>query len=226
MIGMSFIFGFTFWLILFPVTRNLFFLFLPMKVDIWLIISPPVHASCGRIGGTASSSSLFSFFFVADTRLSAGHLASGVRGHSGPESRCSMNWVTYSFMRARHVSMQGTLRGGGGFVATAHVMQWCRLPQLFHAHHSKKGGCCWRRCHVGGARQGVVPGRSVEKHTSSGGGIGFDIPSIIIPSDGGSRKLDTICEVQGCLYWGPCELYCASVPLGMGAKTFVTHAPW
>ena len=42
-------------------------------------------------------------FFVADTRLSSGHLASGVRGHSGPVSMYSMNWVTYSFMRARHV---------------------------------------------------------------------------------------------------------------------------
>ena len=52
----------------------------------------------------------------------------------------SMNWVTYSFMRARHVSMQGTLRGGGGgggFVAIAHVLQWCRLPRLFQAHHSR-----------------------------------------------------------------------------------------
>ena len=49
------------------------------------------------------------FFFVADTRLSSGHLASGVRGHSGPVSMYSMNWVTYSFMWARHVSMQGTL---------------------------------------------------------------------------------------------------------------------
>ena len=26
----------------------------------------------------------------------------------------SMNWVTYNFMRGRHVSMQGTLWGGGG----------------------------------------------------------------------------------------------------------------
>ena len=52
------------------------------------------------------------FFFVADTALSSGHLASGVHGHSGLESMYSMNWVTYSFMRARHVSMQGTLGGG------------------------------------------------------------------------------------------------------------------
>ena len=53
-------------------------------------------------------------FFFADTTLSSGYLASGVRGHSGLVSMYSMNWVTYSFMRARHVSMQGTLRGGGG----------------------------------------------------------------------------------------------------------------
>ena len=46
----------------------------------------------------------------------------------------SMSWVTYSFMRVRHVSNQGTLRGWGlgQFVATAHVMQWCRLnPPVF-----------------------------------------------------------------------------------------------
>ena len=53
---------------------------------------------------------------VADTRLSSGHLASGVRGHSGLESMYSMNWVTYSFMWVRHVSMQGMLRGGGGAI--------------------------------------------------------------------------------------------------------------
>ena len=53
-------------------------------------------------------------FFVADTRLSSGHPAYGVRGHSGPESTYSMNWVTYTFMRARHVSVLGTLWGGGG----------------------------------------------------------------------------------------------------------------
>ena len=77
-----------------------------------------------------------------------------------------------------------------------------------------------------GAGQGVVPGRSVEKHTSSGGGIGVDIQSIIIPSDGRSRKLDAIREVQGWTYWGLRRLYCAGVPLGVGAETFVTHAPW
>ena len=54
------------------------------------------------------------FFFVANTRLSSGHLASGVGGHSGPVSMYSMNGVTYSFMRVRHVSMPGTLWGGGG----------------------------------------------------------------------------------------------------------------
>ena len=53
-------------------------------------------------------------FFFADTRLSLGHPAYGVHGHSGPESMYSMNWVAYSFMRARHVSMLGTLWGGGG----------------------------------------------------------------------------------------------------------------
>ena len=48
----------------------------------------------------------------------------------------NMNWVTYSFMRARHVSVLGTLWGGGGgqFVATTHVMQWCRLPRLCQAN--------------------------------------------------------------------------------------------
>ena len=63
----------------------------------------------------------------------------------------SMNWVTYSFMRARHVSMPGTLWGGGGgeFVATAHVMQLCRLPQLFQAHHSRQERLLLGRCCVG-----------------------------------------------------------------------------
>ena len=43
-------------------------------------------------------------------------MASGVRGHLGPESMYNMNWVTYSFMRGRHVSMQGTLQGGMGWM--------------------------------------------------------------------------------------------------------------
>ena len=52
----------------------------------------------------------------------------------------NMNWVAYSFMQVRHVSMQGTLWGGGGghFVATAHFMQWCRLPRLIQAQHSRE----------------------------------------------------------------------------------------
>ena len=53
-------------------------------------------------------------FFVANTRLSSGHLASDVRCHPSPESMQSMNRVSYSFMRMRHVSIQGTLQGGGG----------------------------------------------------------------------------------------------------------------
>ena len=69
----------------------------------------------------------------------------------------------------------------------------------------------------------MVPGRSVEKHTSLGGGIGSDIESSIIPSDGRPRKLDAIREVQSWTYWGPRELYCVGVPLGTGAET-VCHA--
>ena len=34
--------------------------------------------------------------FFADTRLSSGHLASGVHGHSGPVSMYSMNSVTFA----------------------------------------------------------------------------------------------------------------------------------
>ena len=44
----------------------------------------------------------------------------------------NMNWVTNSFMQVRHVSIQGTLQGGEGeFVATTHVMQWCRLANFY-----------------------------------------------------------------------------------------------
>ena len=64
------------------------------------------------------------FLLVPDTRLSLSRRASLVRGHSGPVSMYNMNWVTYSFMQMRHVSMLGTVGGGGGqFVGTAHVMQ-------------------------------------------------------------------------------------------------------
>ena len=76
-----------------------------------------------------------------------------------------------------------------------------------------------------GAGQGMVPGRSVKRHTCSGSGIGLDIQSIIIPSDGGSRELDAIREVQGWTFWGPRELFSAGVPLRIGAETFVKHAP-
>ena len=47
-------------------------------------------------------------FFLLTPNQTSGHLASVVCGHSGPVSMYGMNWVTYSFMHARHVSMQGT----------------------------------------------------------------------------------------------------------------------
>ena len=54
-----------------------------------------------------------SFFFVADTRLSSGHPAYGVRGYSSPKIVYGITWETYSFMRMRHVPVLGTLWGGG-----------------------------------------------------------------------------------------------------------------
>ena len=98
------------------------------------------------------------FFVVADTRLSSGHPAYGVRGYSSPENMYSMNWETYSFMRTRHVPVLGML-WGGQFVA--HVMQWCRLPRPCQAHQFQirevgHGG----RLHVGYGARGLVSGRS------------------------------------------------------------------
>ena len=61
-------------------------------------------------------------FLVADTKLSSGHPANGVRGNSRLESMDSMNWVTYIFMRARHISFHGMLWGGEAFVAIARVI--------------------------------------------------------------------------------------------------------
>ena len=72
------------------------------------------------------------FFFVSDTRLSSGHPANGVHGHPGPDYMYSMNWETCSFMRVRHVPMQGTLLGGQS-VATVDSMQQCKLPWLYRA---------------------------------------------------------------------------------------------
>ena len=47
----------------------------------------------------------------------------------------SINVATYNFMPVRHASIQGTLwGGGGGFVPTAYVLQWCGLPKLLQAH--------------------------------------------------------------------------------------------
>ena len=62
------------------------------------------------------------FFLVADTRLSSGQLAYGVRGYPGPEYMYNMNWESCSFMCVRHVPMHGTLPRGL-FVATVHFMQ-------------------------------------------------------------------------------------------------------
>ena len=50
-----------------------------------------------------------------------------------------MYWVTYSFMRARHASVLGHC-GRGQSLATAHVMQWCRLPRLGQAHQIQSRG--------------------------------------------------------------------------------------
>ena len=112
----------------------------------------------------------------------------------------SMNWVTYNFMRVRHVSIQGTLWGGGGaIVATAHVMQWCRLPRLVQAPNQIREAIAgddvvsWG----GGGRPGRdnsekrqkthIPRRwSQHRHL---------VQSCIIPSDRGPRKLDDISEV-------------------------------
>ena len=47
-----------------------------------------------------------------------------------------------------------------------------------------------------GIGQGVVPGRSAEKHTSSGGSIGLAIQSSIIPSDGRPRMPSVKCRVS------------------------------
>ena len=78
---------------------------------------------------------------------------------------------------------------------------------------------------VEGIGQGVVPGRSAEKHTSSGDSIGLAIQSSIIPLDGRPRRLDAISEAQSRSYRGPRELYCSGVPLGTRAELFATHAP-
>ena len=71
-------------------------------------------------GGTAHNNACKNACKIACTilMLSLGHQASGVHGRPGPESMYSMNWVTYSFMRVRHVSIQGTLRGGGGAICS------------------------------------------------------------------------------------------------------------
>ena len=76
-----------------------------------------------------------------------------------------------------------------------------------------------------GTGQGLVRGRSANKHTSSGGSIGLTTPTGIIPSDGRPSKLDAVSEVQSLSNWGPRELYSVGVPLGTGAGTFATHAP-
>ena len=70
-------------------------------------------------------------FLVDDARLSSGHPAYGMCGHSDPENMYSMNWETYSFMRMRHVPVLGTL-WGGQIVATVHVMQRCWLDSILH----------------------------------------------------------------------------------------------
>ena len=53
-----------------------------------------------------------------------------------------------------------------------------------------------------GACRGVAHERSVEKHTSPGGGVGIDIQSNISPPDGGSYKLDAIIEMERLLFVG------------------------
>ena len=66
---------------------------------------------------------------------------------------------------------------------------------------------------------------SADKHTSSGGRVGLTIHTGIVPSDGRPSKLDAVSEVKSLLHCGPCELHCTSVPLGIGAWAFATHAP-
>ena len=74
----------------------------------WYQNRQPTHCRI-RVRGTETPTVPFSF--VADTRLSSHHSAYSVRGHSALESMHTMNWVTYSFMRVRHVSVLGTLWG-------------------------------------------------------------------------------------------------------------------
>ena len=146
-------------------------------------------------------------------------MASGVHGHSSPVSMYSMNWVTDSFMRVE------TLWGGGGFVATAHVMQWCRQPPCRLSPPFQIRGLVVGDDVVQGTGQGVVPRGSAEKRTSSGGSIGLTIQTSIIPSDGRPGKLDALSGGQSLSYWGPREFYSTGVPLGTGVEKLATHAP-
>ena len=147
-------------------------------------------------------------------------LEHAVRGHLGPRHMYSMNWETCSFMRMRHVLVHETL-SRGQFVATVHFMQRCRLPRLCRAHQIQtKRGEIKREDIIQARREkarGLVPGRSVEKHTfpvGQEGGLLISRPNIF-PTNGGPIELDGMMESLPHL--GPSEFYSADIPPDVGA---------
>ena len=98
-----------------------------------------------------------------------------------------MNWVAYSFMQMRHVSMLGTLGGGGGGRA---IRGYCTRHAVVSAATAFSSPPFWIK-ELGawndiawGTGRGLVTRRSADKHTSLGGRIGITIRASIIPSDG------------------------------------------
>ena len=94
----------------------------------------------GTVGAFGLSLVMF-FFLVADTKLSSGQPAYGVRGDPGPEYMYNMNWETCSFMRVRHVAMHGTL--SGGHEATETGLAYAPVSQAHgHNHIVQCVSCC------------------------------------------------------------------------------------
>ena len=52
-------------------------------------------------------------------------------------SACPESWCLCALVNMFCSHIHGSRLGGGGFVVTAQVIQWCRVPRLFQAHHSR-----------------------------------------------------------------------------------------